>query len=182
MIVYSIGHGTRWTDELVRALRSHGVTRLVDVRRYPGSRRNPHLARAPLEEELPSLGISYEWWGKELGGRRTPAPGSRHPGWDDDAFRGFADYTDTPEFRTALDRLEDTAQKEHTAMMCAETLWWRCHRRIIADHLHARGHDVVHILDESRAAPHRVPETMRVDQVGAPVYDVGVTAELDLDE
>jgi uncharacterized protein (DUF488 family) len=80
VILYSIGHGTRSTRELARALKAHGVTRLVDVRRFPGSRRNPHLARAPLEKDLPGLGVSYEWRGEELGGRRKPASGSRHPG------------------------------------------------------------------------------------------------------
>ena len=136
-------------------VRSAGVERLVDVRRHPGSRRNPHLSRQALAVALPALGLVYEWRGEELGGRRAPARPTRHPEWADAGFRGFADYMDAPEFQAALHRLTaDAAQGPPLAVMCAETLWWRCHRRLIAEAAVAAGTEVIHILGSGQTQAH----------------------------
>src|SRR4030088_2921402 len=100
-MLYTVGHGTRSLDELAETLHDAGVGRLVDVRRFPGSRRHPHLSRASLEVELPARAVAYEWWGEDLGGRRrSESPTSRHPAWRDPAFRAYAEHKDTPAFRS----------------------------------------------------------------------------------
>lgn len=171
---FTIGHGTRSTDELAGALRAAGVGRLVDVRRHPGSRRSPHLSREALAESLPERGILYDYRGDALGGRRRSVATTRHPAWRVESFRAYADYMDTEPFRRALERLEEDARRgPPLAIMCAETPWWRCHRRLISDALAVDGFDVVHILDEHRREPHRVHPDLRVDQEGRPVYDAG---------
>ena len=136
-------------------LQSAGVGRLIDVRRHPGSTRNPHLSKKELERDLPERGVVYEWWGEELGGRRKPRPDSRHAEWRNDAFRGYADYMDTPEFADALARIQRAAAADPpVAVMCAETLWWRCHRRLIADAFARAGGSVVHLLDVGKTQAH----------------------------
>ena len=171
-VLFTVGHGTRTTEELVAVLRDAGVERLVDVRRFPGSRRNPHLSREALAADLP---LAYEWWGEELGGRRSGGTESRHPAWRNDAFRAYADWMDTPVFRQALDRLLGSVKP--TAVMCAETLWWRCHRRLIADAAVLRGADVRHILGVGDVQPHTLHESVRRDEDGWPVYDAGMQAK-----
>lgn len=173
---FTVGHGTRTTEELVAVLRSAGVVRLIDVRRHPGSRRHPQLAETALRKSLPDLDVAYEWWGEELGGRRKGVAHTRHPAWRNDSFRAYADYTDTAEFRHAIERLEET--RGPLAVMCAETLWWRCHRRLIADALTVRGHDVVHLVDPRIRQPHRLHPALRVGDDGWPVYDVGTDQPL----
>ena len=178
---FTVGHGNRTFDELVEVLRDAGVGRLLDVRRYPGSRRHPWFARPELAEALPAAGIRYEWWGEELGGRRRAASPamSRHPGWDNDAFRAYAEYTDTDDYWSAIGRLVDEAEDPPPlAFMCAETLWWRCHRRLIADSLTTRGVHVVHLLDIGKRQDHVLPPTLRLGHDGWPVYDVGVDRPL----
>ncbi|HEY7876095.1 MAG TPA: DUF488 domain-containing protein [Actinomycetota bacterium] len=177
--VFTVGHGTRSTEELVAVLRDAGVVRLVDVRRFPGSRRHPHFAREALELSLPAAGIAYDWRGEELGGRRssTTREPSRHSAWRNDGFRNYADYMDSPEFRNALERLEEDARSEPVAIMCAETLWWRCHRQLIADALMVHGFDVVHLIGPGESQPHRLHRSLRVAD-GLPVYDVGETGKL----
>jgi uncharacterized protein (DUF488 family) len=178
MTVYTIGHGARSLDELVAALRCAGAGRLVDVRRFPGSRRHPHFGRDALAAELPRAGITYDFRGDELGGRRRPVATSRHPAWRDPSFRAYADYMDTPAFRDALARLERDAAKEPLAFMCAETLWWQCHRRLIADSLVIRGNEVIHILAPGELRPHALHPDVRAGDDGWPVYDRNVTPEL----
>jgi uncharacterized protein (DUF488 family) len=165
--LYTVGHGTRTTADLVAVLDSAGVERLVDVRRFPGSRHNPQFSRDALAQDVPG----YEWWGEELGGRRSGSPSSRHPALTNDAFRAYADWMDTDEFRAAFTRL--LASPGSVAVMCAETLWWRCHRRLLADAAVVRGTPVVHLLDVAKAEPHKLPEFARVGEDGWPVYDVG---------
>lgn len=181
--VFTVGHGTRTTEELVGLLRDAGVTLLVDVRRFPGSRRHPHFAREALADSLPPLGVEYDWRGEELGGRRSRSKDgtSRHPAWRNDAFGAYADYMDTPEFRGALERLEEEARSGvRLAVMCAETLWWRCHRRLIADALKLRGTEVVHLIQPGTSSAHPPNESARAGNDGYPIYDVGVTGELPL--
>lgn len=168
---FTIGHGTRTTEGLLEALRAAGARLLVDVRRFPGSRRHPHLARAALEASLPAAGIDYSWRGDALGGRRAAPDGAtRHPAWRVDAFRHYADWMDGPEFQAALARLEADAAVTPLAVMCAETLWWRCHRRLIADALVARGHRVLNIMGAGAPQEHRLNPAARVVD-GRPVYD-----------
>ena len=176
--IYTIGHGTRSSDELIATLRGANVERLVDVRRFPGSRRNPQFAREALEASLPNNGIMYEWRGESLGGRRSRSETSRHPALRNDAFRGYADHMDTEEFTRALDELIEQGSNESTAVMCAETLWWKCHRRLIADALHLRGVEVIHLFEEGKSEPHKPTKEMRADEQSKPVYDVGVTQEI----
>src|SRR5690606_39960551 len=130
-------------------LRAHGIRRLVDVRRYPGSRRHPHFSREALERSLPADGIAYEHE-RDLGGRRAPAPDSVNDAWRSASFRAYADYLQTAEFEAALGRLLAGADVP-TAIMCAEAVPWRCHRQLIADVLVARGHEVLDILSAERA-------------------------------
>lgn len=150
-ILYTVGHGTRPLDELVAVLADAGVQLLVDVRRYPGSRRNPQFSRESLEGTI----HAYEWWGDTLGGRRREVSESHHPDLRNAAFRAYADYMDTPEFRRAFDALLARARARTTAIMCAETPWWRCHRRLIADASVLAGVDVVH-LGMGTPQPHPV--------------------------
>lgn len=156
--VRTIGHGTRRTDELVELLRAAGVETLVDVRRYPAGRRQPHLSRERLAVDLPQRGLAYEWWGDELGGRRVAdaATLAASP-WRNAAFAAYDAYVRTPPFRSALDALEARAAAgESLAIMCAETVWWRCHRRLIADALVSDGLAVEHIIDRVPGRPHRL--------------------------
>ena len=167
--LFTVGHGTRSVSELVAVVAEAGLARLVDVRRFPGSRRHPHLGRAGLEHDLPAAGIAYEWC-QALGGRRSRVAGSRHTAWRNDAFAGYADHMDTEEFRAALD---DLLGRLPLTVMCAETLWWRCHRRLIADAATLAGVNVVHLLDVGKSQPHRLHEDVRRDEDGRPVYDKG---------
>ena len=168
MTLYTVGHGTRSVAELADVLLHAGVARLVDVRRHPGSRRHPHLSREGLARELPDLGIGYDWRGEALGGRRSRPPASRHTAWRNDAFAAYADHMDTPAFRQALARL---LEELPLAVMCAETLWWRCHRRLIADAAALAGAEVVHLLGPNKVEPHRLHPDVRPDPEGWPLYD-----------
>ncbi len=154
--VYTIGHSTRALEEFVGLLTAHGVRALVDVRHYPGSRRHPQFGKEPLEAGLRAAGIAYTHL-PGLGGRRRARPDSKNTAWRNDAFRGYADYMQTPEFEAGLARLEEIARERPTAMMCAEAVWWRCHRGLISDAMKIRGWEILHI--ESMAAPKEHPWT-----------------------
>lgn len=158
--VRTIGHGTRTTDELASLLSAAGVVTLIDVRRYPTGRRQPHLSRERLAADLPERGVAYEWWGEALGGRR-PATGATvaDSGWRSPAFAAYSAHMSAPEFRGALAELEERASAgEALAIMCAETVWWRCHRRLIADALTLDGFAVEHLIDRVPGRPHRLFE------------------------
>ena len=181
-VVFTVGHGNRSLEALLEVLRSAHVALLVDVRRTPGSRRHPHFGRETLEAALPGVGIEYSWRGEDLGGRREPSAGpSRHPAWRNSSFRSYDDHMDTPAFREALTRLQDEAALRAPAVMCAETLWWNCHRRLIADALVVRGVEVTHLLAADKRQPHPLHPGARPDEDGWPVYDVGVTQTLGLE-
>lgn len=134
-------------------LRAHGIEAIADVRRFPGSRRHPHFGRDALCALLAAAGIEYHGF-PDLGGRRTPRPDSRNSAWRNAAFRGYADYMETADFDTAIRRLESIAARRRTAVLCAEALWWQCHRALISDYLKARGVDVLHIGDAKHAPLH----------------------------
>ena len=169
-MVFTIGHGTRSIDEFIATLRSAGVRRLVDVRTAPGSRKHPQFGKAALEAMLEREGIAYEWR-RDLGGWRKAATDSPHSALRSAAFRGYADHMDSDEFARALDWLIETSSDTSTAIMCAESLWWRCHRRMVADALVARGRDVVHLLGGGTRSPHRLHPSARL--IGERiVYDV----------
>jgi len=133
----------------------HGVRTLVDVRQYPRSRRVPQFNTEALERDLPGHGIDYLHM-RELGGRRRPLPGSPNGGWTNDQFRGYADHMASGEFKQALARLEELARLRPTTIMCAEALWFRCHRRLVADALVGRGWRVLHIGSDGRLAEHEL--------------------------
>jgi uncharacterized protein (DUF488 family) len=162
MIVYTIGHSTRALDEFIALLHAHGVNQLADVRTIPKSRRHPHFAKDALSESLPAAGISYRH-SPGLGGLRKPVPDSPNGGWRHPGFRGYADYMQTPAFVDALTHLIDWASEAPTAVMCAEAVWWQCHRQLIADALLARGIEVRHITTAKAAAGHTLTSFARVD-------------------
>ena len=167
--VFTAGHSTRPIEELLALLAEHGVTTLVDVRRYPASRRHPQFSRDALAASLAGAGIQYVHE-PDLGGRRSARPGSPHTAWRVEAFRGYADYMETPEFQAALDRLIRRSQGETVAILCAEAVPWRCHRRLISDALVARGIPVLHILGPHRADPHELDPNAHILPGGRLLY------------
>ena len=144
--IFTIGHSTRTFEAFLGLLRREGIGHVVDVRRYPASRRHPQFASTALASALASAGIEYSH-APSLGGRRSAQPMSSNVGWRNPSFRGYADHMATPEFQTALDALIAISGQQRTVVMCAEAVPWRCHRTLIADALTARGIHVRHILD-----------------------------------
>jgi uncharacterized protein (DUF488 family) len=160
--VYTIGHSTRALDELVSALKAHDIQTLVDIRAFPMSRRLPHFNRESLERSLPEQGIRYIWT-KELGGyRKATRKDSPHTALRNASFRNYADYTLTPEFEQAAAELLQIAGVSRTAYMCAERVYFRCHRMIVSDWLVAHGHEVLHIDAEGPVRPHQLLAEARV--------------------
>lgn len=172
MRLYTVGHSTRSLEELVEVLRSHGVELLVDVRRFPGSRRHPHFARESLEGALPEAGIDYLWL-QGLGGRRSARKDSPHTAWRVAGFASYADHMETQEFREEAETLLERGREAAAAVMCAEALPERCHRRLLADWLTVRGVEVLHILDRERTRRHELPDFARVEEGTRLVYDGG---------
>ena len=160
-VIYTIGHSTRPWAEFLGLLTAHGVAHVVDVRRFPASRRHPQFAREALAGALAVAGIGYEQ-APDLGGRRSARPDSVNTAWRSASFRGYADHMETPEFRAALARLLEVGATRRTAVLCAEAVPWRCHRQLIADALVAAGESVAHILSESRLESHRLSPHARV--------------------
>jgi uncharacterized protein (DUF488 family) len=166
----------------IELLEGAGIRRLVDVRTAPGSRKHPQFGKDALTEALDGRGIEYVWKGKELGGWRRPRPDSRHIGITSPGFRGYADHMESDEFGEARRWLMETAARSRTVVMCAESLWWKCHRRMIADAVLAAGGDVRHVMEGGRLDPHRLHPVARVER-GVPVYDgVVEQARLDLEK
>ena len=154
-VVLTVGHSNRPLDEFLRLLDAHGVKRLVDVRTVPRSRHNPQFNKDSLPGVLGRAGIAYTHM-PSLGGLRHPHKDSQNLGWQNEGFRGFADYMQTPEFDVALRDLIRMAEKERIAIMCAEAVPWRCHRSLIADALLARGVRVENILSLTGTQPHKL--------------------------
>jgi len=179
MPLHTVGHGTLHEDAFGTLLREAGIAAVADVRSFPGSRHNPQFARAAMERWLPDCELDYGWL-PALGGRRRPQAGSRHTALRNDGFRAYADHMETPEFVEGVDELLDGWDIDGTAVMCSESVWWRCHRRLLADHLVLiRGLDVVHLMHDGRQTPHAPTDGVRIDGERL-VYDVGTTAALDL--
>ena len=152
--IWTIGHSTRSIEEFTHLLQQHGIAVLADVRLLPGSKRYPHFNSDALAASLGACGIRYEHF-RELGGRRKPRADSRNTAWRNDAFRGYADYMETAEFEAGIARLLSLATTVGpTALMCAEAVWWRCHRGLVSDYLKTRGIEVLHIADAKNAASH----------------------------
>ena len=167
--LFTIGHSTRGVEDLVELLRENGVQLLVDVRRFPVSRRYPHFTGPALAASLGGAAIAYRHE-PGLGGHREPRPGSPNTALRAAAFRGYADHMATPVFRAALDRLEAEAQSQRTAFMCAEADPRRCHRQLVADALVARGARVLHILGPGRVEAHVLHLAAQITLDGALVY------------
>jgi len=159
--LYTIGHSTRSTRELIELLRAHGVEQVVDVRTIPKSRHNPQFSRPAITRSLHLAKIGYRQM-KALGGLRHARPDSINLGWRNASFRGYADYMQTEDFAAGLERLEQLAARRPTAIMCAEALPWRCHRSLIADALTVARWRVLHIQSRRTARPHRRTPFLRV--------------------
>jgi uncharacterized protein (DUF488 family) len=162
-VIYTIGHSTHSLEAFLSLLRTHGVTHLADVRSFPMSRRHPHFNSAPLAEALSRKGLHYRHM-RALGGFRKPRPASANTAWRHPAFRGFADYMETDEFDQALSDLCSWAEEAPTAVMCAEALWWKCHRRLISDALEAQGVAVWHIDATGTRKRHELSEFARIHE------------------
>jgi uncharacterized protein (DUF488 family) len=160
--IWTIGHSTRDIEFFISLLEEHGIKSLADVRLLPGSKRYPQFNKETLANSLGKTGIRYEHF-PELGGRRKPRKDSRNTAWRNESFRGYADYMETEEFDKAVKRLLDlAADAGPTAIMCAEAVWWRCHRALISDFLKARGIEVMHILDANKTEPHPFTSAARM--------------------
>lgn len=170
--LYTIGHSTRSFDELVDVLRAWEVRVLVDIRHITRSRTNPQFNADTLTRQLPRAGIEYVHI-PELGGRRSRAKEvdpMRNAGWTNASFKNYADYAETDAFANGLDQLVERAVRKTCAIMCAEAVWWRCHRRIIADYLIAAGETVLHILGPGRIEPAHITPAAKSGPPGILTY------------
>ncbi|MBJ6980837.1 DUF488 domain-containing protein [Luteimonas sp. MC1572] len=159
--IWTIGHSTLAFDDFVALLARHRMGAILDVRRFPGSRRYPWFAREALAANLPAHGIEYAWL-PQLGGRRRARAGSPNTGWRNASFQGYADHLESIEFAEGLAATLAMASRRRSALMCAESLWWRCHRALVADVLKLRGIQVLHILGAGAPTPHPWTSPARV--------------------
>ena len=162
--IFTLGHSTRDLAAFSRVLQAHEIRLLEDIRAFPMSRRHPHFNRAHLELWLPEIGCDYVWE-KDLGGRRSkqmPADQSPNIALRNPSFRNYADYMLSEKFQQAIERLVGHAENRNTAIMCAEQLFFRCHRMLVSDYLLAHGHTVLHILDEKPPKPHVLTKEARM--------------------
>jgi uncharacterized protein (DUF488 family) len=162
--IFTIGHSTRDLADFSRVLQAHDIVLLEDIRAFPMSRRYPHFNRDHLELWLPEIGCDY-LWEKDMGGRRNkqmPADESPNIALRNPSFRNYADYMLSAAFQNAADRLVENAQKRNTVIMCAEHVYFRCHRMLVSDYLVSQGHTVLHILDEKPPAQHKLTKEARI--------------------
>ena len=167
--IWTIGHSTRSLEEFIALLDTHAIQILVDIRAYPGSRRYPHFNKESLALSLNSKSIQYHHLAG-LGGRRKPLPDSRNSAWRHPAFRGYADYMDSDEFKHQIHELETIAAMNRTVYMCSEAPWWKCHRALVSDYLKVRGWKVFHIITGSKVTEHPFTTPARSAQ-GQLFYD-----------
>lgn len=180
LTLHTVGHGTLPAEGFAALLDGAQVRRIVDIRSFPGSRHNPQYGREEMERWAPAAGLGYSWM-PELGGRRRAVERSKHVALRHDAFRAYADYMEAPAFLAGVQELLAVADGESTAVMCSESVWWRCHRRLLADHLVlVRGITVLHLMPDGRVAPHIPTDGVRLARDGALVYDVGAQLPLSL--
>jgi len=161
LTIWTIGHSTREFEEFVRLLKENDIELLADVRSFPGSRKFPQFNKESLEVTLPENGIEYIHL-KQLGGRRKVKPDSKNTVWRHEAFRGYADYMETDDFRTGMEDLIELAEEKRTAIMCSEAVWWRCHRSMISDYLKTAGVTVLHIMGEGKVVEHPFTSAARI--------------------
>lgn len=162
--IYTIGHSTRDLAEFSRVLQAHEIRLLEDIRAFPASRRFPHFHRENLELWLPEIGCDY-LWERDLGGRRKKLMSreeSPNVALRSEAFRNYADYMLTPTFEKAIERLVQRAAERKTAIMCAEAVYFRCHRMLVSDYLVSHGHKVLHIIDEKPPREHTLTKDARI--------------------
>lgn len=164
-LIYTIGHSTRTADEFVDLLTRHGIRQVADVRTVPRSRRHPHFSAEALAEILAGNGISYRHF-PSLGGLRRPRADSINTAWRHPGFRGYADHMETDDFRRGVTELEQFAARRATTVLCAEAVWWRCHRRLLADALLVRGADVRHIVSAAEPNRHELSGFARIHAGG----------------
>lgn len=164
MQIYTIGHSTRSFAEFAALLKKYGIEIIADVRAFPTSTRNPQFTRDKLRERIEKKGIDYVWLGEALGGYRRQGLRDRSPntGWNSEGFRNYADHMMTEPFAREIDTLLQLAASRRLALMCAERFYWRCHRRLISDYLVAKGHTVIHIIDEEKTIEHKLPDFARL--------------------
>jgi uncharacterized protein (DUF488 family) len=162
--VHSIGHSNHSLERFIELLRQHEIAAVADIRRFPGSRKHPHFGRDAFQLALGEAGVQYRWI-EPLGGRRLAKKGVQSPneGLRNASFRNYADYMATAEFREGIETLLDLAAEHRTAMMCAEGLWWQCHRRLVSDYLLANGDAVVHILPDGKLKPHELTPAAKLE-------------------
>jgi uncharacterized protein (DUF488 family) len=174
-VLYTVGHGTLEQQAFVELLREVGIHDVVDIRSYPGSRHNPQFGREEMESWVPEAGLAYTWM-RDLGGRRKPVPGSRHVALRHPSFRSYADHMETPEFVAGVDTLLQGGDAQ--VIMCSESVWWRCHRRLVSDYVTlVRQVAVKHLMHDGRLMEHKA--TDRVRRVGDRlVYDGGAESAL----
>jgi uncharacterized protein (DUF488 family) len=161
LTIWTIGHSNRPIEAFLGLLTLNEIEVVADVRRFPGSRKHPQFGSDALRSSLAAVAIEYVGL-PELGGRRQPRPDSRNTVWRNESFRGYADYMETDEFRSAVERLTELARLKRTALMCAELLWWRCHRALIADYLKSSGIAVRHIMDSATVETHPYTSAARL--------------------
>jgi len=159
--IWTIGHSTRSADEFSEILLLNKIGALVDVRSFPGSRRYSHFNKPELSRNLEAIGIHYSH-NPELGGRRRPLRDSKNTAWQNASFRAYADHMESAEFGEGIENLLEIARNERAAIMCAEALWWRCHRSLIADFLKAHGHEVIHIISAAKTETHPYTSAARI--------------------
>ena len=170
--IWTIGHSTRSADEFLELLRAHTIDGLADIRTIPRSRRHPHFGRDALDARLTQEGIAYRHFA-ELGGLRKPQPDSPNGAWRNEAFRGYADHMLTPQFAAAVDELLGFGERRNVAVMCAEAVWWQCHRMLLSDALVARDVEVQHIMSlrgRSSVQPHRLTPFAQIRAEGQVWY------------
>jgi uncharacterized protein (DUF488 family) len=167
--IWTVGHSTRPIQEFIAILESFLIELLIDVRSYPGSRKYPQFNIENLSVSLQENGIEYIHM-KELGGRRRPKKNSKNTAWKNDAFKGYADYMETEDFKNGMDKLAGFALTKRSSIMCAEALWWRCHRSLLSDYLKLNGWNVHHIMGINKSEEHRYTKPAKIRQ-GELFYD-----------
>jgi uncharacterized protein (DUF488 family) len=153
--LFTVGHSTQTLAAFLELLSEHGIRRLADIRRFPGSKKYPHFNSDTLGSALEQTGVRYRWI-EALGGRRgkQTSASTENLGWRNESFRNYADYMRTADFQTGIAELLEFAGHDRTAFMCSESVFWRCHRRLVSDYLLARGIQVRHIMPSGELHPH----------------------------